>query len=73
MKTIQLQQVGKVSAKPAFDFKVGESMAWNFGSTTKIINIVKETAKMITFQFDSEKNGETHERKFLKTRLVAIG
>ena len=70
-QSIQIQAVGRVEAKPAVDFKIGESMMWNFGGTTEILRIVRETAKMIIYELQGE--NDTHERKFKKDRLVAIG
>lgn len=76
--TIQIQSVGRVEAKEAQTFKVGDKILWNFGSTSIIKAIHKETAKQIQFITDEYNNrGElTREniinRRFGKTRLLAI-
>ena len=71
MQTIQIQSVGKVEAKPAIEFKAGEKMLWNFGYTSTIISVASETAAFITFLMQG-KEEKPYERKFKKTRLVAI-
>ena len=75
--TIQLQYVGKVNAKPVQDFKIGEKMMWNYGFTSEIISIVKETPKQIILEMNSvspegKKSEGTHRRRMQKTRLAAI-
>jgi len=67
MQLIHLQSIGKTPAIPAGELKTGMTTVWNFGSESKIVEKVKETAKMITFKFESG-----YERKFLKTRLVGV-
>ena len=77
MATIQIQSVGKVNAKPAAEFSVGEKMLWNFGYSSEILEIVKETPTQIVFKINSiSPTGKvedfTGERRLKKTRLVAI-
>lgn len=77
MQTIQLQSVGHVPAKPVSQFKVGEKMMWNFGYTSTILSILKETNTQIIFQmksFDPSGNsdGKIYDRRMKKTRLAAI-
>jgi len=77
--TIKLQGVGLVEAKPAEDFKIGESMMWNTGVTSKVIGIVKTTKNFIIFKtlcaniWGDWSRAEEYERRLKKTRLVAIG
>lgn len=76
--SVQLQSVGRVKAKPAAEFQIGEGMMWNFGSTTRVVAIVAQTARTITFELETVTSGfaqtvgQRHNRKFLKPRLVAI-
>lgn len=74
--TIHLQYYGKAPAKPAKDFYPGEYMLWNFGSITKVLSTVKETAKTITYLLEYKesmsKTIKTTERTFKKDRLVGI-
>ena len=67
--TIQLQSVGLVSGTPAGEIKVGTTLLWNFGSTSIVKFITKETNKSIWFLTETE-NGNTYNRRFLKTRII---
>tara|TARA_R110002020_G_scaffold115102_1_gene264719 strand:- start:4481 stop:4702 length:222 start_codon:yes stop_codon:yes gene_type:complete len=67
--TIQLQYVGRVNATPAGDIKVGTTLRWNFGATSKVVSIPRQTEKSIWITSISEEGNE-HTRRFLKTRLV---
>lgn len=76
---VHLQSVGKTEAKPAQEFEINEFMAWNFGSQSKIVGIIKETKAFITFELLSPdcwgdwSNAKVSERRLKKSRLVAIG
>ena len=67
--TIQLQSVGLVSGTTAGEIKVGTTLLWNFGSTSIVKFITKETNKSIWFLTETE-NGNTYNRRFLKTRII---
>ena len=67
--TIQLQSVGLVSGTKAGEIKVGTTLLWNFGSTSIVKFITKETNKSIWFLTETE-NGNTYNRRFLKTRII---
>ena len=67
--TIQLQSVGLVSGTPAGEIKVGTTLLWNFGSKSVVKSISKETNKSIWFLTETE-NGNTYNRRFLKTRVI---
>ena len=66
---IQLQAVGLVNGTPAGEIKIGTTLLWNFGATSKVKNITKETKKSIWFLTETE-NGNTYNRRFLKTRVI---
>ena len=68
--TIQLQGIGLVNGTPAGEIKVGTTLLWNFGSKSIVRNITKETKKSIWFLTETE-NGNTYNRRFLKTRVIA--
>lgn len=70
MNTIQLQAIGHVPAKPASELKVGDVMIWNFGYTSTVKEIVRQTAKSLWIKEVSDESGKTYERRFLKSRLV---
>ena len=68
---VRIQSVGWVPGKPAGDLVPGDVLIWNFGGTTKVLGMVKETPKQITWELESE-DGTTHLRKFGKSRLVGM-
>lgn len=63
--TTQLQGLGHVYGTPASDLKVGSTIVWNFGSTSVVMAIVKETKSFITVRFADG------ERRLKKSRIVA--
>jgi hypothetical protein len=70
--SIQLQQIGRVQAKTAAQFKIGDKMVWNFGHTTTVLGVASETKAFITYILKDDKNSSRHERRLKKTRLVAF-
>lgn len=72
--TVQLQSVGHVVGTVASELKIGDTMVWNWGGTSTIKKLLKETNCFLTFQTEAENmNGvlELYERRLKKTRLVA--
>lgn len=77
-QSIQLIGVGRVRAKPAYMFKVGENMMWNYGSRSKVLAIIDQTPKQIVFAVSgdlskSESASQSYTRRMKKDRLVGIG
>lgn len=70
MQTIHLQGIGEKEAVAAQKLKVGDILMWNFGYTSTIIEILKETAKSITIKTKSKDN-YIGTRRLMKTTLVA--
>jgi len=73
---IRLQGIGICPAKPAGEFKDGDFMKWNGGSTSQVIERVKETAAFIDFKICCVGyNGDLEfgTRRIKRDRLVAIG
>jgi hypothetical protein len=68
--TVQLQEVGKFTAKPASELKVGDVMVWNYGSTSTVLTIRHQGKSVYLTQRD-ESGKEYPERRFLGTRLIA--
>ena len=68
-QTTHLQGIGSHTAKQAQDFSIGETMVWNYGGTSIVTGITKNTPAFITFEIES--NGKTYTRRLNKTRLVA--
>lgn len=71
MKTIQLQRIGLQKATEAKNIKVGDTLIWNFGDTSKVLEIVKETAKTLIIKELCE-SGNVYSRRLGKERLVAV-
>ena len=70
MQTIHLQGIGEKEAVAAQELKVGDILMWNFGYTSTIIEILKETAKSITIK-TKNKDNYIGTRRLFKTTLVA--
>jgi len=71
MEKIRLQGEGMVDAILAKDIKVGDILCWNYGYTSTVQQIVKETPKQIVIKTLSD-DGFLHERRLGKSRLVGI-
>lgn len=69
--TVQLQGIGRFQAKKGSEIRVGDTLVWNYGGTSIVQEIVKETAAFITIieRYDGDK---TYERRIGKNRLVAF-
>lgn len=69
---IHLQGIGKVKAKPAGNFKVGEKALWNYGYTSTIKNIqpVGKTGNFHNWTTQEDKSGGIYQRRVRKDRLV---
>lgn len=71
MNKIHLIGYGKVDAKPAKEVKKGDTLVWNYGTTSVVESIVKETATQIVIEerYDS---GKSYTRRMGKERLVGV-
>lgn len=67
---MRLQSIGNVLGTPAMEIKKGDTLMWNFGHTSLVSDILKETPKMLVI--NEICNGKLYERKLSKTRLVCI-
>ena len=70
--TIQLQSIGHVPATLAQDIKPGNTLLWNFGETSTVLEIVSTTSKTLTVKTRSDRSGNEYVRRFNKTRKVAV-
>ena len=71
-QSIHLQGIGQFQAKKAKDIVIGEDyLVWNFGLTSKPVDIVKQTPKQIVFLVVTPE-GNVYERRLNKERLVAF-
>ena len=68
--TTHLQGIGDVKAKPAGEIALGDRLMWNYGATSTVTAIVKETAQQITIEEKCESG--TYQRRMGKSRLVAL-
>lgn len=68
--TIQLQSIGHVLGTPAGEIKKGDTLMWNFGTTSVVSEILKQTEKTIVIA--ESYDGKIYERKLSKKRLVCI-
>ncbi|CAM3933105.1 hypothetical protein [Vibrio aquimaris] len=71
MQTIRLQSIGHVPAIEAGQVTAGDVLVWNFGATSKVIEVVKTTPKQIVLLLEGE-SGERYERRLGKARLVGF-
>lgn len=74
--TTYLQGFGHVEGTPAGELKVGSTMIWNNGTPSTVVEIIKETDKMITVleKYEdrySDSGFSTYVRRLLKSRIVA--
>jgi hypothetical protein len=68
----RLQGIGLVLGTPAEEIKVGDYLMWNFGYTSEVDSIIKETAKTLTISVIESKTRKLYERKLNKSRLVCL-
>ena len=66
--SMRLQGIGIVLGVPASEIKEGDFLIWNFGYTSEVTKILKETAKTVTLEIIE--SGKRYERKLNKTRIV---
>ena len=73
---VQLQSVGKKPAIKAENLMVGDVMVWNFGSTSKVVEIIPsktgKTLTVITEYINMYGEVEQGKRRFNADRLVVI-
>ena len=66
MSTVHLQGIGKTSAKAASGLNIGDVIVWNYGSTSKVLDI-KSTAKTVFVELSGG-----FSKKFSASRMVAV-
>jgi len=68
--SVHLQGIGKVTAKPAGELKIGDKTVWNYGFIETIVAIeLKGKSVYVTI---TDNRNEKFTRRFLQTRLVGI-
>jgi hypothetical protein len=58
---MRLQGIGQVASRRASEVKIGDVLMWNFGFTSKVIDL-RKTAKSVIFTTENEK-GQVFTRK----------
>lgn len=71
-RAMRLISLGLVLGTPANEIKAGDILMWNYGYTSQVNSIVKETAKTLTISHTDTISQTIYERKFSKSRLVCI-
>lgn len=71
MPQIRLIGVDCKVAKPAAEIKVGDILLWNYGDTSEVLEIVRETRTQIVIRTRNNNHGLRSERRLVKKRLVA--
>lgn len=69
--TIHLRGIGRRPAVEAQLLRVGDTLMWNEGETTEVLAIVEASPKFVRITEKSSRTGTTHDRRLMKTRLVA--
>ncbi|MFD5856129.1 hypothetical protein [Streptomyces chartreusis] len=70
-RTIHLQYVGRKPAVEAQELIVGDTLMWNAGETTTVTAIVEASPKFLRITERCTRTGAEHDRRLMKTRLVA--
>jgi len=71
-KAMRLIEIGVVLGTPASDIKAGDLLMWNYGHTSKVNSIIRETAKTLIISVTETKSQKNFERKLHKNRLVCL-
>lgn len=71
-RAMRLIEIGLVLGTPASEVKAGDLLMWNYGHTSQVNSIVKETTKTLTISVTETKSQKVFERKLYKNRLVCL-
>ena len=71
-RAMRLIEMGLVLGTPASEIKAGDLLMWNYGYTSQVNSIIKETAKTLTISVTETKSQKIFERKLYKNRLVCL-
>ena len=71
MNKIHLIGYGIADAKKAKEVKNGDTLVWNYGETSVVESIVKETATQIVIE-ERYESGKSYTRRMGKERLVGV-
>ena len=71
-RAMRLIEMGLVLGTPASEIKAGDVLMWNYGYTSQVNSIIRETAKTLTISVTETKSQKIFERKLHKNRLVCL-
>ena len=71
-RAMRLIEMGLVLGTPASEIKAGDFLVWNYGYTSQVNSIIRETAKTLTISVTETKSQKIFERKLHKNRLVCL-
>lgn len=71
-RAMRLIEMGLVLGTPASEIRAGDVLMWNYGYTSQVNSIIKETAKTLTISVTETKSQKIFERKLHKNRLVCL-
>lgn len=69
-KSIHLQGIGQFTAKAAREFRAGDTMVWNNGCTSNVVNI-RQDGMSVYIVMRTDDGKVWPERRFLGSRLIA--
>jgi hypothetical protein len=68
---VWLQGVGYCKAKPLQDFQVGEHMGWNYGSTSVVVDLIRNQRGAVVGVVERSDKGQEYRRTRRGTTLTA--
>ncbi len=69
-QSVHLQGIGRVTAKPAGEIRVGDDLYWNYGIRYTVVAVEPCGTKSVNVT-ERSADGKQYTRRMLKTRLVA--
>jgi hypothetical protein len=67
--TTQLQGIGWHAAKPAMSFAPGDTIVWNYGYTSTVVDVIRCSACFVSIRTVSQ-DGKVYARRFKTTYLL---
>jgi hypothetical protein len=67
---VQLQGIGRVAAKPARDFQVGDLAVWNYGYTSEVVSVSPKGRTQLLWGVKTS-DGNVLDRVVKADRLIA--
>lgn len=67
--TTHLQGIGQHPAKPAMNFEPGETIVWNYGYESTVLDVIRCSACFVSIRTLS-RDGQVYARRFRSTYLL---